>query len=221
MMNRVRTWASAALLLVLISAMAWTQAKPSQPQPSTETPARTRRDAAKPDQPAPAANQPQTTTTATPSAPSSSTAPILQQKEAPPKAAAPAAAAPVEDASGVVYFNQQQMNESFAKSGAIYKFTPEHNYQVSTVTRSGPGQAEIHITDTDIIYMLSGKATMVTGGTVEEAQKQSPTEIRGAKITGGTTREVSKGELIIIPKGTPHWTTATDGVVQLLVVKVR
>jgi quercetin dioxygenase-like cupin family protein len=142
----------------------------------------------------------------------------VPQKEVPPK---PPAAAPAEDSSGVVYFNEQQMSESFAKSGAIYKFTPGHNYQVSTVTRSGPGQAEIHTTDTDIIYMLSGTATMVTGGTIVEAHNQSPTEIRGAKITGGTTREVRKGELIIIPKGTPHWTTGTDGTVQLLVVKVQ
>jgi quercetin dioxygenase-like cupin family protein len=203
---------------MLAGSVGWTQAKPDQPpaKPGTAADAPAK---ASSDQPAQTIAKP-----ATPDrdrAPSTASALDSQQKEAPPKTAAPAPAAPLEDPSGVVYFNQQQVSESFAKSSAIYKFAPEHNYQVSTVTRSGAGQAEIHTTDTDIIYMLSGTATMVTGGTIVAAQNQSPTEIRGLKITGGTTREVRKGELIIIPKGTPHWTTTTEGVVQLLVVKVR
>ena len=123
-------------------------------------------------------------------------------------------------AADVTYFPAEKVSAAFAKGGVLFDGAGT-NYMVHASRRDAAGQVEVHTRDTDIIYMLSGTATMVTGGTIVEAHNQSPTEIRGAKITGGTTREVRKGELIIIPKGTPHWTTGTDGTVQLLVVKVQ
>jgi quercetin dioxygenase-like cupin family protein len=63
----------------------------------------------------------------------------------------------------------------------------------------------VHLTDTDIIYVLEGSATVVTGGHVLEPHEQSPVEIRGSAIEGGDERQIGKGDVLTIPNGVPHW----------------
>ena len=46
-------------------------------------------------------------------------------------------------------------------------------------------------------------------------------EMRGASVKGGDTRRISKGDVIIVPKGTPHWFEEVQGPVLYYVVKVR
>ena len=78
-------------------------------------------------------------------------------------------------------------------------------YKIHASRRESPGKAEIHVKDTDIIYVLSGGATFVTGGTAVDQQTIGPGEIRGARIDGGETRTLKPGDVIIVPNGTPHW----------------
>jgi glc operon protein GlcG len=78
-------------------------------------------------------------------------------------------------------------------------------FTVNASRRDGPGQAEIHSTDTDIIYVFEGSATVVTGGHVIEPHEQSAGEIRGSAIEGGDEKQVAKGDVLTIPKGIPHW----------------
>src|SRR5215470_14572869 len=51
---------------------------------------------------------------------------------------------------------------------------------------------KVHARDTDIIYVLEGSATLVTGGTVVDGKTLEPDEIRGASIRGGNSREIKK-----------------------------
>ena len=129
-----------------------------------------------------------------------------------------AAAAP---ARGAIFFSRQQVEEGFAKGATLFDFSPEHNYKVITGRRTSPGQVEVHTNDTDITYVVEGSFTMVTGGTMVDPKNQSPTEIRATSVTGGEARQMSKGDLIIIPKGTPHWMQKVDGTVLYLVIKTR
>jgi glc operon protein GlcG len=87
--------------------------------------------------------------------------------------------------------------------------------------REKPGQAEVHLNDTDIIYVLDGTATFVTGGTVTEGKNIAADEIRGASVTGGETRQLKKGDVIIVPAGTPHWFKESSNPFTYYVVKVR
>jgi len=87
--------------------------------------------------------------------------------------------------------------------------------------REAAGQAEVHTRDTDIIYVLEGATTFVTGGTVVEGKTTAPDEIRGTAITDGASRRLGKGDVIIVPNGTPHWFKEVDGPVLYYVVKVR
>ena len=95
------------------------------------------------------------------------------------------------------------------------------NYMVHASLRDAPGVAEIHELDTDIIYVLDGTATFVTGGTAVDTKTTGPGEIRGTVIRGGESRRLSKGDVIIVPNGVPHWFKEVQGSLLYFVVKVR
>lgn len=117
----------------------------------------------------------------------------------------------------VTYFDNGKVRAAFAKGMPL---TEVANYKVHASRRTGPGVAEVHTKDTDIVYVLEGSATLVTGGTVVEGKTTAPDEIRGKEISGGEPREIKPGDVIIIPAGIPHWFKDVKGPVLYYVVKV-
>ena len=79
------------------------------------------------------------------------------------------------------------------------------DYRVSINTRTGPGQCEVHEKETDTFYVLSGRATFVTGGKGIDLKPSRPGQLLGAGIEGGETHHLVKGDVIVIPAGVPHW----------------
>jgi glc operon protein GlcG len=120
----------------------------------------------------------------------------------------------------VEYFPNERVRDAFAK-GAVLFDGDGTNYMVHASRRDAAGQAEVHLRDTDIIYVLDGATTFVTGGTVVDGKTTAPDEIRGAAIEGGDTRRLAKGDVMVVPNGTPHWFKDVDGPVLYYVVKVR
>jgi len=106
-------------------------------------------------------------------------------------------------------------------TGAVLLDGVDRNYMVHSSRRDKPGLAEVHSLDTDIIYVLQGSATLVTGGKAVGAKEIAPDEIRGSRIEGGVTRELSKGEVIIVPNNTPHWFKDVNGEFLYYTIKVR
>ena len=102
-------------------------------------------------------------------------------------------------------------------TGKSFLETPE--YRVGTARRDGPGEVEIHTIDTDIFYVVEGSATLVTGGETQNPKTVGPNEIRGTTIVGGNARNVGAGDIIVIPKGVPHWFNEVPGPFIYLVVK--
>jgi len=121
----------------------------------------------------------------------------------------------------VSYFESKQVAAAFAKGAVLVGEDAGRNYMVHASRRDGPGLAEIHEQDTDIIYVLEGGATFVTGGTVADPKTVAPGEIRGASIINGETRRLVKGDVLIVPNGTPHWFQEVRGPLTYYVVKVR
>jgi len=70
--------------------------------------------------------------------------------------------------------------------------------------RSRDGGAEWHERFADIFYVLSGKATLVTGGTIVGAQTTGPGEMRGDRVEGGMRQELRLGDVAHVPAGVPH-----------------
>ena len=123
-------------------------------------------------------------------------------------------------APSVTYFDNATVSSAFAK-GAVLFDGQGGNYMVHASRREAPGMAEIHTKDADIVYVLDGMATLVTGGIAVEATTTAPDELRGKSITGGETRQLKKGDVIIVPAGVPHWFKEVTNPFLYYVVKVR
>jgi glc operon protein GlcG len=121
----------------------------------------------------------------------------------------------------VTYIPGKDVSAGFAKGAVLVGDEPRRNYMVHASRREAPGQAEVHNLDTDIIYVLDGAATFVTGGSVVDAKETAPQEIRGASIRGGQTYQLAKGDVVIVPANTPHWFVETTKPFLYYVVKVR
>ena len=120
----------------------------------------------------------------------------------------------------VLFFDAKQVSASFSTGAALLDGN-DRNYMVHTSRRDKPGQAEVHTLDTDIIYVMQGTATIVTGGTAVDAKEIAPNEIRGSRIEGGVTRQLSKGQVIIVPNNTAHWFKEVNGEFLYYTIKVR
>ncbi len=119
----------------------------------------------------------------------------------------------------VIFIGSQQVNAGFAKGGTLLN---KGAYQILTSHRVQPGEVEVHNLDTDIMYVIEGSATIVTGGTVVDGRTTAPNEIRGKSINGGQTHHLTKGDILVVPEGVPHWYKQIDNkLVNYYVVKVR
>jgi len=123
------------------------------------------------------------------------------------------------ESAKVSYFENSQVTSAFAKGAVL--FDAGEKYMVHASRREKPGMAEVHTQDADIVYVLDGTATLVTGGTTVGAKTVAPDEIRGTEIAGGASRRISKGDVIIVPAGTPHWFKEVSNPFLYYVVKAR
>jgi glc operon protein GlcG len=100
------------------------------------------------------------------------------------------------------FFDKAQVAQALKAGGLIYdgKF-----FRAQISQRSEPGQVELHQKDTDVFYIVSGSATIVTGGTMVGGKPAGPGEIRGTSITGGESRSVAAGDVVVIPDNLNHW----------------
>jgi glc operon protein GlcG len=125
-----------------------------------------------------------------------------------------AAASPAD----VTYLPAEQVEAAFAKGVPLVEVA---NYKIHASRRDAAGQVEIHEQDTDIIHVLSGTATLITGGSVVGGKTVAVEEIRGTHVQGGEAREIKAGDVIVVPNGTPHWFKAVPAPMTYYVVKVR
>ncbi len=78
------------------------------------------------------------------------------------------------------------------------------NHALLAIRREGDGEAEVHDTQVDVIFVTSGEGTLIVGGTVVEPRTSAPGEIRGKSIKGGVSKKMSPGDVIHIPAKVPH-----------------
>ena len=121
----------------------------------------------------------------------------------------------------VSYFAKHDVDQAFSKGAVLFDGSGGRNYMVHASRREAPGMVEVHTKDTDILYVLKGSATIVTGGTMVDGKLIAADEIRGREITGGDTRSLVPGDAMIIPNGVPHWFKQVQAPFLYYVVKVR
>jgi uncharacterized protein GlcG (DUF336 family)/mannose-6-phosphate isomerase-like protein (cupin superfamily) len=142
-----------------------------------------------------------------------------QQDEDLAAAGANALASSTASAKEVTFFGKEQVAAAFSKGAVL--FDTSDKYMVHASRRDKAGLAEVHEQDADIIYVMEGTATLVTGGSVVDAKATAPGEVRGQAISGGESRHIAKGDVIIVPAGTPHWFKEVPGPLTYYVVKAR
>jgi mannose-6-phosphate isomerase-like protein (cupin superfamily) len=82
-----------------------------------------------------------------------------------------------------------------------------------------PG-GEAHDKADDIYYVVEGSATLTIGGRLDEPKEIQPGEWRGPRILGGQTVEAKKGDLIMVPRGTPHQRSTIGQDYTIILIKV-
>lgn len=117
----------------------------------------------------------------------------------------------------ITYLGAKDVEAAFAVGRPL---TETADYKVHASRREAAGQAEVHERDTDLIHVLSGQATFVTGGKLIDPKPAGPGEIRGASIEGGETRVLKPGDVLVVPHGVPHWFREVRGPLTYYVVKV-
>ena len=120
------------------------------------------------------------------------------------------------DSSGVVHVDPERVAAALAKGGSL---VTRPDLLVSGSHRESGGQVEVHDKETDVLYITDGNATFVSGGTMVGGKQTAPGQHRGADIQGGQVHHVTKGDVIVVQAGTPHWFKEVPQAVHYFVVK--
>jgi len=80
--------------------------------------------------------------------------------------------------------------------------------------------AELHDASDDVYYVLEGGATLVLGGKLEAPKEVEPGEWRSPRIIDGKTFEITKGDLVVVPRGTPHQRSTANKDFTMILIKI-
>ncbi len=80
--------------------------------------------------------------------------------------------------------------------------------------------AELHDASDDVYYVLDGSATLVLGGKLDAPKQTDPGEWRSPRIIDGKTIEIKKGDLVIVPRGTPHQRSTENKDFTMILIKI-
>jgi len=91
---------------------------------------------------------------------------------------------------------------------------------LKTRREASSGRAELHEKQADLIVVQSGRATIIIGGRILNAQTSAPNEIRGTAIEGGERQALKAGDVVHVPAKTPHQVVDASQAFDYLVLKV-
>lgn len=116
----------------------------------------------------------------------------------------------------------------------VVSINDEYNVGVGVVHRARtqgkqtPNGIE-HSQITEVYHVIEGNATLMTGGTIENARESPATSqvvkvlngpsTGGGAILNGVSRKIGPGDVVIIPPNTPHWFSeiSSDQIVYLVI----
>ena len=119
----------------------------------------------------------------------------------------------------VTVFDHEKLDASFNKalanegSNLLWSHTSSvGTYNVDTHSRESVKSACkpegcSHKGFTAVVYVVSGAATLVIGGT---AKATAPDKFGGELIQGGQSHRISRGDVYIVPPDTIHWYRDVD-----------
>jgi uncharacterized protein GlcG (DUF336 family) len=116
------------------------------------------------------------------------------------------------------FISDGDLMRSFQTGGLLLD---EGRYKIDAGRRTGPGEAEYHERYIDVMHVIDGSATVVTGGEMVGTRDLGAGELRADDIAGGTTHSLTNGDVLAIPNGVPHQFTDVSDPFLYFVVKVE
>ena len=121
-------------------------------------------------------------------------------------------------ANGAAFFDGQTVMQKFATGGLLLDAGA---YKLDAGRREGPGEVEYHAHTVDVMHVVQGTATVLTGGEMIGVRSAGDSELRADSVTGGHAHELTVGDVLAIPAGVPHQFTRVSDPFLYLVVKVE
>ncbi len=103
--------------------------------------------------------------------------------------------------AAVHYIGHDKVTEVMSKGGPIVSDPG----LVVLAQRREAGPVEYHDRTNHVFIIVEGEATFLVGGTMVDAKRTAPDQMRAPSLENGTTYHLSKGDVITIPAKTPHW----------------
>jgi uncharacterized protein GlcG (DUF336 family)/mannose-6-phosphate isomerase-like protein (cupin superfamily) len=120
-------------------------------------------------------------------------------------------------ANGAAFFAASAVEHKFREGGLLLDTA---GYKIDAGRRVKPGEVEYHERVTDVMHVVRGTATVVTGGEMRDAREVAPGELRAPEVEGGTRYELHEGDVLAIPSGVPHQFVDVSDPFLYFVVKV-
>lgn len=144
-----------------------------------------------------------------------SVAPSLAAAQAPAAPGpAPAPGSPATYKTGADIASVLKASAGAASGTSTSAVTSNVDYRVSVLTRAKPAGALAHPGNTELLYITEGSGVMISGGTLVPAADGKP-----ASIANGVSQRFTKGDVFIVPVGSPHWFATIDTPVSYLEVR--
>jgi uncharacterized protein GlcG (DUF336 family)/mannose-6-phosphate isomerase-like protein (cupin superfamily) len=129
-----------------------------------------------------------------------------------------AALLPNGNANGAAFFSSHTVQRTFEQGGLLLD---SRGYKIDAGRRSAPGEVEYHEHFVDVIRVVEGTATVVTGGKLVAPREVAAGELRASSVDGGTRHELAEGDVLAIPSGVPHQFVEVSDPFLYFVVKVE
>jgi glc operon protein GlcG len=121
-------------------------------------------------------------------------------------------------ANGAAFFADAAVRTKFATGGLLLD---AGGYKLDAGRREAPGEVECHTYTVDVMHVVQGTATVVTGGEMVGVRDAGNGELRARSVTGGDARDLASGDVLAIPAGVPHQFTRVSDPFLYFVVKVE
>jgi quercetin dioxygenase-like cupin family protein len=93
---------------------------------------------------------------------------------------------------------------------ADHEFARTDEYWFDMLQRGSGSDALKHV-GTEVHYITAGSGTLVTGGELDPPDGTAAPRGRRREIKGGDSRQVAKGDVIVVPSNSPQWYKGVDG----------
>jgi mannose-6-phosphate isomerase-like protein (cupin superfamily) len=120
--------------------------------------------------------------------------------------------------NGVEFFSRKELDSRFESGGLLLDAGA---YKLDAGRREAPGEVEYHEQVVDVMHVVRGSATVVTGGEMRDVREVAPGELRARSADGGWPHELREGDVLAIPNGVPHQFTDVSNPFLYFVVKVE